>query len=98
MFHDVAFDVFEEAFDNQDGVMGAELLAPEFLQIVAPGVVETGELPVNECGLAGGATVVARGGEQILRPLLDDPSRIDEGENSVVFYVGFGTAQSAQFR
>lgn len=78
--------------------MGAELLAPEFLQIVAPGVVETGELPVNEYGLAGRPTVVAHGGEQILAALLDDHSRIDEGENSVVFFVGFGTAQAAQFR
>jgi hypothetical protein len=59
MFHRVTFDVFVKALDHEDRVMGSKLLAPEFLQLVAAGVIEAGEFAVVECGLASRAAVVA---------------------------------------
>ena len=76
--------------------METELLAPEFLRVVASGVIESRKLAVNECGFAGGAAGVTHGGQQVLAVFFDDHSRIDEGEDAVVFFAWLGAAQVAE--
>ena len=96
MFHSVPLDVFVEALDDDDGVVGSELLAPEFLQIVAPGVVEAREFPIIKRGLPRLSTVVPHRRQQILSVPYNDDSGINKREDSIVFLVRFCSAQLAE--
>ena len=79
-------------------MMMAELFAPEFIEIVAAGIVQAGELLIVEGGLTRGPTEVAHRREEILAALPDDDPGIHHGENPVVVGFRFTAAQVGQLR
>ena len=95
MLHGVPLDVFVKALHDHDGVVVAELLAPELFEIVAPGVVEAGELLVIERGLAGGAAEVAHRCEEVLAVLFDDDAGVDKRKYAVVVRFSARAARGA---
>src|ERR1700722_10731722 len=80
----VQFDVLIETLDDHDGVVMAELLAPELVEIVAPRVVEAWKLLVIGRRLACRTAEVAHRCEYIDTVLLDDQAGIYHLENAVV--------------
>lgn len=87
-------DPFEKAVHYGDRMMSAELAAPEFLQIVASCIVETGELLVIEGWLAGWAAEITHRREPVLAVSLDDHPTIDHGEYTLIIERQFRAAQA----